>query len=230
MKQKRNLDTIMHLAAAAIIRYRYLVFALFATAAVYCGIGLGRVQVNEDITAFLPANTETRQGITIMQEEFETFASANIMVSNISYEIAENLAEEIRQFPHITEVTFDDTPSHFINSSALFSVSFDETGSNSAVQASFADIKAFLAPYDTYVSSSIGYSVTQELASQMGGVILLVALYLITLVLALTDSSDTMMFFKASFLATVTVPVLLSLHAVTLKSSSSALSLSWPHF
>ena len=43
----------------------------------------------------------------------------------------------------------------------------------------------------------------------LGGVILLVALYLITLILAITDNSGTMNMFFASVVATVIIPVLL---------------------
>ena len=199
MKQKLSLDSIMHRAAGAIIRYRYLIFVLFAIAAVYCAIGVGKVRINEDITAFLPDDVETRKGITVMQEEFETFASANIMVSNVSYELAERLAEEIRQFPHVTDVAFDDTDSHFTDSSALFSVSFDEDGSKE-VQTSFAGIKEHLVPYDSYISSDIGYDVTEELASQMGGVIILAAIVIVGVLLFTSRSYFEVVIFGIVFL------------------------------
>lgn len=43
----------------------------------------------------------------------------------------------------------------------------------------------------------------------LGGVIFLVALYIITLVLAITDNSGTMNMFFASVVATILIPVLI---------------------
>ena len=69
---------------------------LFIAAAIYCGLSLSRVKVNSDLTFFLAADTETRRGITIMEEDFVTCASEDVMVANLTYERAEALAGEIR--------------------------------------------------------------------------------------------------------------------------------------
>lgn len=46
-------------------------------------------KVNDDITAFLPADTDTRRGLTVMEEEFVTYADAKVMLANTTYERAE---------------------------------------------------------------------------------------------------------------------------------------------
>lgn len=45
--------------------------------------------MNDDITAFLPADTDTRRGLTVMEEEFVTYADAKVMLANTTYERAE---------------------------------------------------------------------------------------------------------------------------------------------
>ena len=102
-----------------------LVMIVFAAACVYCAMSISKVKVNEDITAFLPANTDTRRGLTIMDEEFTTFASANVMLANTTYDRAKAVADEIAELPHVTGVTFDDSTAHFVSSAALLTVSFD---------------------------------------------------------------------------------------------------------
>lgn len=52
-------------------------------------------KVNDDITAFLPADTDTRRGLTVMEEEFVTYADAKVMLANTTYERAEAVAEEL---------------------------------------------------------------------------------------------------------------------------------------
>lgn len=65
------------------------------------------MQINSDITAFLPAETETRRGLSIMEAEFKAYGSARVMVSNISYDRAEQLAEEIERIDGVVEAGFD---------------------------------------------------------------------------------------------------------------------------
>ena len=115
---------IMHRIAAGIIRSRSVILILFIAAGIYCALSVGRVRVSSDLTAFLPADTETRRGLSIMQEEFTTFASAEVMVSNIPFETAQRLANEISEIDAVSDVTFDNSPSHYHNSAALFSISF----------------------------------------------------------------------------------------------------------
>lgn len=52
--------------------------------------------MNDDITAFLPADTDTRRGLTVMEEEFVTYADAKVMLANTTYERAEADMDAIR--------------------------------------------------------------------------------------------------------------------------------------
>ena len=78
-------------------------------------------KVNDDITAFLPADTDTRRGLTVMEEEFVTYADAKVMLANTTYERAEAVPEAIRALEHVTGVELDVSPAHFVNSAARLS-------------------------------------------------------------------------------------------------------------
>ena len=71
---------------------------------------------------------------TIMEEEFTTYASENVMVSNITYERAEALAERIRALEGVADVGFDDTPAHYTRASALLSVRYAGPDSEAKVR------------------------------------------------------------------------------------------------
>ena len=163
-------DGIMKVIAKSIVKYRFFIMAVFLAAALYCGMSISKVKVNEDITAFLPEDTETRQGLTVMEDEFITYGTADIMVSNITYETAEKLAEHIGNMEHVTTVTLDDSPSHYVNSSALLSVSFDGTSDNEKIIYALSQIKDSLKDYDVYISSEIGENYSAQVAEEMGGV------------------------------------------------------------
>lgn len=90
----------------------------------FCGSSIDKVVVNNDITSYLPAETETRRGLTLMDEEFTTYASAQVMLSNVTYRQAEKVAAQLAELDGVSSVAFDDSTDHFKDSSALFSVSF----------------------------------------------------------------------------------------------------------
>ncbi len=188
LKNLKDKGSIMKTIASAIVKYRFFIMAIFLAAALYCGMSISKVKVSEDITAFLPEDTETRQGLTVMEDEFITYGTANIMISNITYETAEKLAAQIENMDHVTTVTLDDSPSHYVDSSALISVSFDGTSDNEKIVYALSEIKDGLKDYDVYVSSDIGENYSAQVAEEMGGVLLL-AVSVIVFVLLFTSRS-----------------------------------------
>lgn len=178
----------MHAVAAAIVRYRFFIILLFLLAAVYCALSLGRVKVNSDLTAFLSPETETRQGLTVMEEEFLTYASENIMIANVTWQRAEELKETIESFEGVASVAFDETAAHYTSASALLSISYAGVDGDADVAAAREQVKALLAPYDSYVYSMNLASYSEQLASEMVGVVL-IAVAVIVAILLFTSRS-----------------------------------------
>lgn len=178
----------MRAMATAIVNGRFVVFALFLVACIYCGLSVGRVQLESTLTAFLPESTETRQGIDVMADEFTSYASASVMVSNVTYEIASDLAEDIREVDHVVGVSLDDSPTHFAHSSALLSISFDGKSNDPAIKASMGQIRQMVEPYDNYISTGVGSNYMAQLAEEMVGVVAIAAI-VIALILLLTSRS-----------------------------------------
>ena len=124
-------------------------FYIFAI--IFCIIANGWVKVENDITTYLPDSTETRQGLTIMNDQFVTYGTARVMVSNISYEKGEELAEELKEIDGVTDAVFDNTEDHYKNSSALFDVTFDGTTTDDVSVNAIHEIEDKLSGYDTYI-------------------------------------------------------------------------------
>ena len=179
---------LMQRVARTIVDSRYLIFLLFAVAAVYCVLSVGRVRTSNDLAAFLPADMETRRGLAVMETEFTGYATAMVMVSNVTFETAERLADEIAALPKVASLGFDDTTAHFVSSSALFSVLFDGGAEDGAVIETMARIRALTAQYDCYISTSVGDDYSATVAEEMGG-ILIIAAIVIAAVLLLTSRS-----------------------------------------
>ena len=64
--------------ATVIVDKRNLIFFLYACALIFCLFSRNWVSVCNDITEYLPETTETRQGLTLMEEEFTTFGTARV--------------------------------------------------------------------------------------------------------------------------------------------------------
>ena len=82
MQEKRT-ESPMTKIARFIVDKRKAFYLIFIAAFLFCAASINKVQINNDITSYLPAQTETRRGLTIMEEEFITLGSANVMVSNV---------------------------------------------------------------------------------------------------------------------------------------------------
>ena len=95
MKEEKEKASFMEKVATFIVDKRKGLFLAFIGAAIFCAFSFGWVSVNNDITTYLPDSTETRQGLTIMGDEFITYGTAIVMVDNISYEQAEEIDEAL---------------------------------------------------------------------------------------------------------------------------------------
>ena len=90
-------------------------------------LSINKVQVNQDITSYLPADSETRQGLSIMDEQFVTYGSAKVMLTNVTYNQADELVSELEDIDGVKQVTFDDSSDHYKGTDALFDITFDGT-------------------------------------------------------------------------------------------------------
>ena len=176
----------MEKVAAFIVDKRNLFFLLYIFALIFSVIARGWVQVENDITTYLPDSTETRQGLTVMNDNFVTYGSARVMVSNVSYDTALHLQEVIEDIDGVAEVTFDDSTEHYTGASALFDVTFDGTETDPVSVQAMEEIRQTLAGYDLYVDTRVGVDDSAQLESEMV-VIVAVAAVIIVVVLLLTS-------------------------------------------
>lgn len=145
-------------------------------------------QVENDITQYLSEKTETRQGLETMNEHFAAFGSARIMVSNITYEDAKDLYDEIVEVDGVTMVDFNNTESYYKDANALFSVSFEDGAMDSGAMKALDEIKEICQDYDASYDTTVGYDENAELAQQMGQ-ILAIGVVIIIIALVLTSTA-----------------------------------------
>ena len=72
MSKNKSGESAMHKVAAFIVDKRNIILLLYVAAFIFSLIAQNWVNVCNDLTAYLPADTETRQGLTIMEDEFDS--------------------------------------------------------------------------------------------------------------------------------------------------------------
>ena len=185
MKEEKSGGFFVKLATF-IVDKRNLFFLLYVFAFVFCIFSMNWVEVENDVTKYLPEDTETRQGIDAMNANFVTYGSARVMVSNITYETAQQLQTVMEDIDGVNMVTFDDTSDHYKDTSALYDVSFKGETNDQITLDAMEDIRQALSGYDVYVDTLIGYDENATLQEEMN-TILLVAVVIIVVVLVLTS-------------------------------------------
>ncbi|WP_226391876.1 efflux RND transporter permease subunit [Ructibacterium gallinarum] len=185
MKRENNM---MERAATFIVDKRKAVYIVFALALFFSVLSIPKVRVNNDITSYLPTDTETRQSIEIMKQEFVTYDTAKLMITNTTAEIAGQIAERLRQVEGIKSVIFETNSDYFRKSSALLEITLDTMDDNEEKLEILDRIREMVSDYDCYIYSATIDDSTRRIAQEMN-MILVYAMIVIIAVLLFTSQS-----------------------------------------
>lgn len=178
----------MYKVARFIVQKRKAFLLLFAVGIIYSIICIPKVSVNYDITKYLPEDTDTRRGLTIMEDEFSTYGTANVLIKNITYETAEGIYEDFQAVDGVKMVGFDDSEDHYKDSAALYAVTLNESGETDNNLAAIEAVREIAEPYDSYIATEIGNSINDMIQEEMT-LILIIAVVVIAVVLLFTSRS-----------------------------------------
>ena len=181
-------NTFLQKLATFIVDKRSLFFLLYIFAAIFCVFSMNWVTVENDVTTYLPDGTETRLGIEAMNENFVSFATARVMVSNVTYETALEISDTLQKVDGVTMVVFDDTADHYTKASALFDVNFAAGALDEVSLTALQTIEQQLSGYDLSIDTTVGYDDNEMLRGEMT-TILIVAVIIMLTVLVLTSRS-----------------------------------------
>ncbi|MGN0968689.1 MAG: RND family transporter [Oscillospiraceae bacterium] len=183
-QQKTNPgSSFMVKLATFIVDKRNLFFLLAIIALIFSAFSRNWVEVENDLAAFLPADSETRQGLDIMDEQFTTFGSAQVMVANISLEEAHTVRDLLAELEGVQSVEFDDTQDHYNNVSALYSVTFDYDEDDDRCLDSLGRVEEALSGRDLYISTGLGNAVAESIDSEVQVIMVYVAVIVVAVLL-----------------------------------------------
>ncbi len=189
-KENREKGNFWLTVATFIVNKRKALFVLFAIAIIYSVASVSKVSVNQDITKYLPADSETRRGLSLMEEQFVTYGSARVMLANVTYEKADALRDELEQVAGVKEVAFDDSKDHYRGANALYDITFEGDEDAQVSKDAVKRVKELLADYDLYVSTSVGAEeeLTESLNKDMSLILVLAVVIIVAVLLLATKA------------------------------------------
>lgn len=201
MEEKKD-NSFMKKIATFIVDKRKAFFVLFLIAAIFGIVSMSKVSVNNDLTDYLPDTTETRQGLDIMDEEFVTFGNGKILIANIPYDKALELAHGMENIKGISAVNFyneddpddtykdDELEDYYKDSAALYTLTFDEEEDTELSQQAIKAVRTYIEDYDAYVYTTVDKDDAANLKEDMK---LILVVIIITIIAVLMFTSSTYM-------------------------------------
>ena len=198
----------MRKLAEFIVDKRKFLLIIFIAAAIGSVIMSSHINVIQELTDYLPDDTETSIGLDVMDEQFTTFGTAKVMVQNVTYDQAKTIADQLKDIKGVSAVDFyeededdennDTEDKEFTNSedmrdsyqdlAALYSISFETPEDDSLAQAAIADVRTALKDYDAWFYTTVDKDDAADLQDDMK-VILVIAVIIIVGVLLFTSGT-----------------------------------------
>ncbi len=185
---EKNANQAMLKICGFIVDKRNLFFLIFGILIIFSAIARNWVGVENDMAFYLPGTTETRQGLDLMETEFITYGTCNVMVANVSYDQAAAICERLERLEGVFSVDFDDSEEHYTNGSACYNITFDYDEKEAACLDALDKVKEFLADYDYYLTTSLGNTQSELIGQEMNTISVLVAIIVVSVLLLTTQA------------------------------------------
>lgn len=174
--------------ARFIVNHRKGILLLFVGLMAFCAWGMTKVEIEYNITSYLPKTTDTKKALDIMEDEFTTYGTATVMVRNITFADAKALHDEIEVLDGVKSFEFNATDEYYKNSCALFNITFDGDDEDPVCVAAYEKTVEMLEERDALISVPLTDSMADDLRRDIGFVLIL-AVVIIVAVLTLTSKS-----------------------------------------
>lgn len=199
MAMKEN--TFMHRVAELIVKLRWVFIILFVAAIVFSAFSVQWIQVENDIKAYLPDSSEAKQGLQIMNREFVTYGTADIMVQNVNREEAMEIYDALVAHDGVVLVNFDLTEAHYKDASALYSVTFNGPAESDECNAAMESVRPLFAGHKYYMYSDAFSNLTEIIVNEMKGVVVIVALVVVAVLIFTSSTYAEVLVLLGTFLA-----------------------------
>ena len=185
-----------------IIDKRYYILVVFIILTIICGVLSQRVKINYDIAKYLPSDSETRIGMDIMEDEFETTTSTlNIMFNDLSDEQKQEFFEQLKEIDNVKKVDYDESEKYNIDNHTLYTLTVDGEADSENAKNVYNTITTKYEDYKFETSGDVAQYNKPVLHTWI--IILAVACALIILIIMCESYTEPFLFLIAILMAVV---------------------------
>ena len=181
--QEASGASFMEKLSAFIVDKRSLIFLITIILLIFSAFSRNWVEVESDLTFYLPEDSETKQALNVMDEQFITYGTAKVMVANITQSEAAALEDTIKGIRGVQMVDYDETAGHYNNLSALYSITFAYPEDDDACLTSLDAVKEALSAYDLYVDTDLGNTQAEIIDHEISIIMIYVAVVIVVVLL-----------------------------------------------
>ena len=139
-----------------IVNKRYLILFIFIILVIISAIFSSKVNINYDITKYLPNTSETRIGIDIMEKEFEeTESSFNLMFKGLDDGQKNEVYKYLTQINGVESVDYDETEEHNKDDYTLYGINVSDLEDSELATNVYNEITKHYEDYEIYTSGAI---------------------------------------------------------------------------
>ncbi|MFR4595078.1 MAG: MMPL family transporter [Oscillospiraceae bacterium] len=191
-KQTKNVssggESFMVKLSTFIVDKRNLFFLITIILVIFSMFSRNWVEVENDLTFYLPEDSETKKALNVMDGEFTTYGTAEVMVANIACEEAERMLDDLKEIKGVQSIDFDDTTDHYNNASALYSITFDYDETDDACLDSLDKVKEYLSGQDIYVKTDLGNTQAETIEREINMIMVYVAIVIVAVLLFTSET------------------------------------------
>lgn len=221
--------------ANVIVRKRHMIEMMFIVLIVLSVINAPFVKVNYDLTEYLPAYTESKKAIDLMEKEFGYPGTARVMVTDVSvYEaymykqILENI-DGVDMVMWMTEDVYmsedfldlDSQKDYYRDRCAVMDVTFEKGDNDEETKTAVEEIQNILGEKGRYAGPAVENKSLEETLDRELRIIMAVAVILILIILCLTTDS---WFEPVLFLSVMGIAIILNMGSNVLLGTISFMS------
>ena len=146
-----------------IIDKRHIILVLFIILTVVSVIVSKNVNINDDITKYLPSTSETRKGMDIMESEFEDIKSSslNVMFEGLEDSKKGETLEYLKNIEGVSSVDYDETENYNKDNYTLYVINVDDFDDSELASNIYNEITNHFKDSKIYTSGAIADANTE---------------------------------------------------------------------
>lgn len=177
MKDNKDSSFMIKLSTL-IVDKRNLIFLMTIIAILFSVVSKNWIQVENNLSEYLPTESESKIGLDLMDREFVTYGTARVMVSNIDMDKGDEILEELKNTEGVQRIEYS-----YDNISALYDITFNYSQNDDSCLDALNKVKEKLNGYDIFVSTDLGNSTAEILDKEVGLITLIVAIIVVTVLI-----------------------------------------------